>query len=303
MRFFLPQVLSAVAIFFLPLAAQLVSLTPGAHGIESSKADTGTKQDDSPCNAQAWVRAEDLSPNHISEGDSPSPPLLRMNSNTSAIGELRVKVSRPECAHQVVSVVLRLQLKEFSEFVSLKNGVVLQWQAVNETKPPGDVVHEVVYDSRSYAEMTSDPNLWNVQAQERLAWTTEATLLDHLPGMWEDLQTRIIINGKIIDLTHPIVTPFTVSVPAVNYPPGDERIRVLRRTRHSWGDLSYEYTAVSLNSHKQISSQFHELFPDHDVHGWAYCERASGSHDIRPSRPRKPDEDAFLVECYIQGSV
>ncbi|KAJ7348048.1 hypothetical protein DFH08DRAFT_1080204 [Mycena albidolilacea] len=209
MRFFLPQVLSAVAIFLLPLAAQLVSLTPGAHGIESSKADTGTKQNDSPCNAQAWIRAEDLSPNHISEG------------------ELRVKVSRPECAHQVVSVVLRLQLKEFSDFVSLKNGVVLQWQAVNETKPPGDVVHEVVYDSRSYAEVTSDPNLWNVQAQERLAWTTEATLLDHLP-----------------DLTHPIVTPFTVSVPAVNYPPGDERVRVVRRTRHSWGDLSYEYTAI-----------------------------------------------------------
>ncbi|KAJ6545418.1 hypothetical protein B0H19DRAFT_1238291 [Mycena capillaripes] len=228
MRFFLPQVLSAVVVFPLPLAANLLSFAQSAHRTEPSNA--GTKPDDSPCNAQAWVRAEDLSPNHISKGDSPSPPLLRMTSNKIAIGELRVKVSRAECAHQVVSVVLRLQLKEFSEFVSLKDGVVLpeRWQALNETtQPPGDVVHEVVYDRQSYAEAMRDLNLWNVQAQERLAWTTEATLLDHLPN-----------------LTHPIVTPFTVSVPAVNYPPGDERIRVVRIARHSWGDLSYEYTAI-----------------------------------------------------------
>ncbi|KAF7360774.1 hypothetical protein MVEN_00809400 [Mycena venus] len=210
MRVSLPQVLSAIS----PLlsAAKLLNFTPNSHGITASEADTSISQADSPCGAQVWVRAEDLSPDHISQG------------------ELRVKVSRPDCAHQVVSVVLRLQLKEFSEFVSLKDGVVLpeKGQAVNETKhSPGDVVHEVVYDYRPYAEATRDPNLWNVQAQERLAWTTEATLLDHLPN-----------------LTYPIVTPFTVSVPAVNYPPGDERIRVVRNARHSWGDLSYEYTAI-----------------------------------------------------------
>ncbi|KAJ7732975.1 hypothetical protein B0H16DRAFT_1580230 [Mycena metata] len=208
MRFFLPQVLLAVAMFPLPLGAQ-IRLAP-LGGIKSSKADTGTKQDDSPCRAQAWVRAEDLSPNHISEG------------------ELRVKVSRADCAHQVVSVTLRLQLTEFSEFASLKDGVVLpEQQTVNETTPLDNVAHEVVYDYLPYVEATSDPNLWNFQAQERVAWMTEATLLDSLP-----------------DLTHPIVTPFTVSIPAVNYPPGDERTRVVRNGRHGWGDLSYEYTAI-----------------------------------------------------------
>lgn len=98
-------------------------------------------------------------------------------------GELRVKVSRAECAHQIVSVALRLQLNEFGEFVSLRAGVVLPpepWRALNETAPGSDVVH----DYQPYADAMSDPELWNVRAEERQVWMTETMLLDDNPGMW-----------------------------------------------------------------------------------------------------------------------
>ncbi|KAJ6581812.1 hypothetical protein B0H19DRAFT_890359, partial [Mycena capillaripes] len=49
------------------------------------------------CTVRAWVRAEDLSPDHVSRG------------------ELRIKVPRAECANQIASVSLRLQLDEFGE--------------------------------------------------------------------------------------------------------------------------------------------------------------------------------------------
>ncbi|KAJ7696429.1 hypothetical protein B0H17DRAFT_893479, partial [Mycena rosella] len=50
-----------------------------------------------PCEVRAWVRAEDLSPEHVSHG------------------ELRIKVPRAQCTQQIASVALRLQLDEFSE--------------------------------------------------------------------------------------------------------------------------------------------------------------------------------------------
>ncbi|KAJ6592390.1 hypothetical protein B0H19DRAFT_1364943 [Mycena capillaripes] len=121
--------------------------------------------------------------------------------------------------------MLRLQLDEFAESVTLKDGVILpeQWQATNQTTSDSN---EVVYDYQPYAEATSDPELWDVQAQSRRVWTTETTLLDQP------------------NLTHPIVVPFTVAVPAVNYPTGSENTRMVRNGQHSFSDLSYEYTAI-----------------------------------------------------------
>ncbi|KAJ7137754.1 hypothetical protein C8R44DRAFT_336294 [Mycena epipterygia] len=188
---------------FLPL---LVSAALGLLSTSHSRISKAS-QADGPCTVAAWVRAEDLSPHHIAQG------------------ELRVKVSRSECAHQIVSVALRLQLNEFGEFVSLRAGVVLPEprQAVNETVPGSDVV----YDYQPYADAMSDPELWNVRAEERQVWVTETMLLDDNP-----------------DLTHPIVTPFTVAVPAVNYPPATERYRLARNSRHFFSDLTYQYIAI-----------------------------------------------------------
>jgi hypothetical protein len=160
-----------VALFSLPAAAVIRNLK--------------ASQTDSLCSVQAWVRAEDLSPDHISHGDFAHRRARRITShNYRFAGELRVKVERAECADQIVSVVLRLQLNEFGEFVYLKEGVVLpeKWQAVNQTTFGGAVVHDVVYDYQPYAEATSDPELWNVGAEERRAWIAEDTLLDH-PSM------------------------------------------------------------------------------------------------------------------------
>ncbi|KAJ7637183.1 hypothetical protein FB45DRAFT_908489 [Roridomyces roridus] len=169
-----------------------------------------------PCDVQVKVRAEDLGPNHSSQG------------------ELRVKASRPDCAHEIVSVALRLELSEFSEVVSAKDGVALPeaWLVSNQTKTVsglhGEVGQKVVYNfSSAYAEAISDPELWNIAAEERIAWTSEIVLLKDHP-----------------DLTHPVVVPFTVDVPNVNYPSGVDRMRVVRNSRHSYGDLAYEYTAT-----------------------------------------------------------
>ncbi|KAJ7322829.1 hypothetical protein DFH08DRAFT_888012 [Mycena albidolilacea] len=147
-----------------------------------------------PCTVRAWVRAEDLSPDHISRG------------------ELRIKVLRPECADQISSVALRLQLDEFGEYKFLKKGAVVP----------------DIYDY--WAEsLSSDPQLWDIKAEARRGWTTEA-ILENNP-----------------DLSQPTVMPFTVAVPAVSYPPVLARPQVLGlspRSRHSSSDLGYRYIAV-----------------------------------------------------------
>ncbi|KAJ7722324.1 hypothetical protein B0H16DRAFT_1789714 [Mycena metata] len=157
--------------FPLPLAAQILVFTRftplRAHAIQSSKApDTGTKQDDSPCNVQVW------------------------------------------------------------------NGVVLpEQQTVNETTPLENVAHEVVCDYQPHAEATSDPNLWNVQAQGRVAWMTEATLPASLPvrnarHAWGDLSYEYTAIVTFTDGR-------TVDVPAghTTFVPVDDVNRTKTRTR------------------------------------------------------------------------
>ncbi|KAJ7804600.1 hypothetical protein B0H14DRAFT_1615990 [Mycena olivaceomarginata] len=171
------------------------------------------------CSVHAWVRAEDLSPDHVSRG------------------ELRIKVPRTECAHEIASVTLRLQLDEFGEFKYLKNGAVLPAvQATNQSAPDGYadwVGSDIVYDYQARDNGLIDPELWTIKAEERRAWTTEATLVDNNP-----------------DLSQPIVTAFTVAVPAVNYPPVFDGSRVRTSSgsrpvfRHSSSDLGYRYIAV-----------------------------------------------------------
>ncbi|KAJ6572262.1 hypothetical protein B0H19DRAFT_1256158 [Mycena capillaripes] len=148
-----------------------------------------------PCTVHARVRAEDLSPDHISRG------------------ELRIKVPRPECADQISSVALRLQLDEFGEYKSLKKGAV---------EPD-------MFDYRADTH-SSDPQSWDIKAEARRAWTTEATLLENNP-----------------DLSQPTVMPFTVAVPAVNYPPvlaRSQELGLSPRSRHSSSDLGYRYIAI-----------------------------------------------------------
>ncbi|KAJ7307009.1 hypothetical protein DFH08DRAFT_1088667 [Mycena albidolilacea] len=171
------------------------------------------------CSVRAWVRAEDLSPDHVSRG------------------ELRIKVPLTECAHEIVSVTLRLQLDEFGEFKYLKSGAVLPAvQPTNQSAPDGYtdwVGSDIVYDYQAHDDGLGDPELWTVKAEERRAWTTEATLVDNNP-----------------DLSQPFVIPFTVAVPAVNYPPvfndfGGVRIHSSEPVfRHSSSDLGYRYIAV-----------------------------------------------------------
>ncbi|KAJ7312402.1 hypothetical protein DFH08DRAFT_1087614 [Mycena albidolilacea] len=167
---------------------------------------------------RAWVRAEDLSPDHVSLASSESS-------------------TRVECANQIAFVALRLRLDEFGEFKYLENGTVLPAvQPTNQSAPDGYTDwggSDIVYDYKAHDDGLGDPELWTVKAEERRAWTTEATPVDNNP-----------------DLSQPFVVPFrvTVAVPAVNYPPVFKAFSSIRSSRsvfrHSSSDLGYRYIAV-----------------------------------------------------------
>ncbi|KAJ7742988.1 hypothetical protein B0H14DRAFT_3514965 [Mycena olivaceomarginata] len=157
-----------------------------------------------PANVRAWVRAEDLSPDHVSRG------------------ELRIKVTRVECANQIASVALRCSSTSL-EFKYLKNA-----------RPPGGTAHEpsapdgytdwggaTLCMTIGHDDGLGDPELWTVKAEERRAWTTETTLVDNNPRFRIfTLGQNLVADVSISDLSQPFVVPFTVAVPAVNYPPG-----------------------------------------------------------------------------------
>ncbi|KAJ7154690.1 hypothetical protein C8R46DRAFT_441899 [Mycena filopes] len=191
-----------------------LALLSAAVSVVSAGEQTSDKETPEPCKVRAWVRAEDLSPAHISHG------------------ELRVKALRPECAHQIASVALRLQFDEIGEVKFVKNSAVIpELQLANQTDPVGYEDYmgsDFALNHQTHDDAMSNPALWTVKAEERRGWTTEATLLHHP------------------DLSNPIVTPFTVAVPAVNYPPVVDQYRYLRGpvARYSSSDIGYRYISV-----------------------------------------------------------
>ncbi|KAJ7477289.1 hypothetical protein B0H11DRAFT_2030589 [Mycena galericulata] len=189
----------------------------------ASQAQNLTKTEED-CQVLAWVRAEDLRPDHISHG------------------ELRIKVQKGQtgqCANRIASVSLRLQLDEFSEVKHLRRGVVLPGipKADNQTIPTdftdwGFNKNDAVYDYSGYDRAMSDPAFWVVKAEERRAWTTEAVLFENNP-----------------DFSQAMVTPFIVAAPAVNYPPAVTTYRSIDSTmqpiqRHAYSQIGYHYIAV-----------------------------------------------------------
>ncbi|KAJ6527269.1 hypothetical protein DFH09DRAFT_1371470 [Mycena vulgaris] len=201
-------------IFPLLSAAAFAASQSNASNVSASvEVESSSQPEPEACQVRAWVRAQDLSPDNTSHG------------------ELRIKVPRAECAHQVASVALRLQLDEFGEFKFLKAGVVLPavQQAANQSKPVGYADwggSSVVSDYQARDDAMSDPAFWTIGAEERCAHG----------------QPR----RRSLIAIQPVVTPFTVAVPAVNYPPGLIKSRHLESplSRHSFSDLGYRYTAV-----------------------------------------------------------
>ncbi|KAJ6536596.1 hypothetical protein DFH09DRAFT_1178912 [Mycena vulgaris] len=172
------------------------------------------------CVVHASVRAEDLAPNQISHG------------------ELRIKVKQAHCANQIVSVALRLQLDEFGEVKHLRPGAVIPsiQKSDNQYRPDDFLGHsgisnETIYDYGPYDRAMSDSALWVVKAEKRMAWSTEVVLFENNP-----------------DFSEPMVTPFIVACPAVNYPPSVEGHRHVVGSRavrrHGYAQLGYHYTAI-----------------------------------------------------------
>ncbi|KAF7343290.1 hypothetical protein MVEN_01761100 [Mycena venus] len=177
---------------------------------------------DEDCVVDARVRAEDLAPDHVSHG------------------ELRVKVKQVNCANRIASVALRLQLDEFSEVKYLRHGAVIPViKKSPKQNTPGDFLeplsgsaNDTVYDYGPYDRALSDAALWEVKAEERIAWSTEVVLFDNNP-----------------DFSQAMVMPFIVATPAVNYPPSAYNRRAAIVTalpvrRHAYSVVGYRYTAV-----------------------------------------------------------
>ncbi|CAK5267559.1 unnamed protein product [Mycena citricolor] len=173
------------------------------------------------CRILAAVRAPDLTPNQV------------------ARGELRIR-SAPEsiCTSAIESVSLRLRLLEFREYKRLREGQVLpeitlvESSAIPEEYAQTFGVNVPMYDYTSYDQAMSDPEFWVTHATEREAWSTEAILLENLAN-----------------LTRPVVTPFHVAVPSVNYPPSPQyRSRDLLNgpvdDNYGYVDLTYQYLAT-----------------------------------------------------------
>ncbi|KAJ7269769.1 hypothetical protein C8J57DRAFT_1607569 [Mycena rebaudengoi] len=195
-------------IFFLVLLASL-TLARGSHPEAESTALN--------CTVLAWVRAEDLAPNRISHG------------------ELRIKVPQHQCATKVASVALRLQLREFGEVKYLREGAVFPAipETDNQTIPDDSAgwvsTLDAAYDYQR-ADAMGDPSLWVIKAEERQAWATEAVLIDDNPNF-----------------SHPIIAPFVVASPAVNYPEVDGSVSIKLSepiSRYSDSDLGYVYVAL-----------------------------------------------------------
>ncbi|KAJ7695018.1 hypothetical protein B0H17DRAFT_438936 [Mycena rosella] len=129
---------------------------------------------DEDCKVQAWVRAEDLAPDHISHGD------------------LRIKVKPAHCANRIASVALRLQLDEFGDVKYLRRGAVLpEIHISNNQTVPMDVFgffggnsNDVVYDYSAYDRAISDSAFWVVKGEERRAWSTEVVLFQNNPSQF-----------------------------------------------------------------------------------------------------------------------
>ncbi|KIM76917.1 hypothetical protein PILCRDRAFT_825922 [Piloderma croceum F 1598] len=188
---------------------------------------TSSKGDNSSCNVKAWVRAEDLSPNAIVNGD------------------LRIKVDQV-CTDEVASVSLELRLNEFSEVKYLKEGATLP-------TPPncGRMFGAFGDDHDRYYESLRDRALWVVKAEERIAFKSAVTLIK-----------------KSFDYPQPVIVPFAVAVPNVNYPPASKRLLV----RQQWmGNRQHAslplYRSYCLKSgHKvEISAGYTTFDPVHDA--------------------------------------
>jgi hypothetical protein len=128
-------------------------------------------------------------------------------------------------------------------------------------------------DRDRYYESLRDPALWLVKAEERTAFKSVVTLIDKPFGMlFLALALPIMTLNFYEDYSQPVVVPFTVAVPNVNYPP------VLDPNRHygrggdgGWETESthaYRYTALIVfkSGHKvEIPAGYTTFDPVHDA--------------------------------------
>ncbi|KAJ6471193.1 hypothetical protein DFH09DRAFT_1110611 [Mycena vulgaris] len=130
-------------------------------------------------------------------------------------GELRIKVLGTQCAHQIASVALRLQLDEFGEFKFLKKGAV-------------------VPDVQLSANQTEPAQWWE--------WRN----LAHDYQLHDDAERSRLMDHRGGGAARPTVTQFTVAVPAVNYPPANVWFRNLNPPvlQSAFSHLAYRYIAI-----------------------------------------------------------
>ncbi|KZP08551.1 hypothetical protein FIBSPDRAFT_1052368 [Athelia psychrophila] len=205
-------------------------LLGGNYGISMSAAEPlPPDSEGSHCTVQAWVRAEDLIPSSILNGD------------------LRIKVD-PSCSEEIVSVALQLRLDEYAEVKFPKKGVVMPTEPVcgnmsseddtSMRRPPVWIrdnmegseddtsmwrlpvrIRDNMEDSdtemgRYYAALR-DPDIWEVHAEERTAWKAAVTLHE---GSFDGLRCPSLLvtfsDGRLVEVPagytafHPVPRSF-----------------------------------------------------------------------------------------------
>jgi hypothetical protein len=164
---------------------------------------------------------------------------------------LRIKVLQPHCADRIASVALRLELNEFGEVKHLRHGAVIPEIKKSDNQTLRDD-SRTLYNYGPYDKAMSDPALWFVRAEERTVWSTEATLFENNPSLSTSLRLNDILINIYSDFSRPLIKPFIVASPAVNYPPSfvNDYGRINGFVsdlvkRHAYSDIGYHYTAVS----------------------------------------------------------
>ena len=171
-------------------------------------------------------------------------------------------------------------------------------------------------DHDRYYESLRDPALWIVKAEERTAFKSAVTLIKKFFGMsFLALALSITMaHNFYADYSQPVIVPFTVAVPNVNYPPA------LRLSGHSFGDSGretnsmhlYRYTALIAfqSGHKvEIPAGYITFDPVHDasLHTRAFStnvtleERTQGLRDHLKVCAADTEETIFEAQVTVEG--
>ena len=169
-------------------------------------------------------------------------------------------------------------------------------------------------DHDRYYESLRDPALWVVKAEERIAFKSAVTLIEKSFGMSFLALPIITALNFYTDYSQPVIVPFAVAVPNVNYPPA------LHLSGYSFGNSGretdcmhlYRYTALIAfkSGHKvEIPAGYTTFDPVHDAPlpprafstNVTFEEETQGSRDHFEGCTADTEKPIFGAQVTLEG--